>query len=92
MSSINGIGSNTPLQKIIAQPVHKQLPANAPKPLPATDKVELSGVSHLLKSLQNNEIRADKVAEIKAAIEAQTYEDDAKLDIAVNNLLEDLLK
>ena len=91
MSSINGIGNNSPLQKIVSQPIHKQIPADAPRQ-PVTDKVELSGMSHLLEALKSNDIRLDKVAEIKAQIEAGTYEDDAKLDIAADRLLDDLLK
>jgi anti-sigma28 factor (negative regulator of flagellin synthesis) len=91
MSSINGIGSNSPVQKIVNQPIHKLLPADAAKPA-TTDRVELSGVSHLLKALKSNDIRVDKVAAVKAQIEAGTYEDDGKLDIAADRLLDDLLK
>ena len=92
MSQINNIGGSSPVQKIVQQPVQKSVAADAPKQLPVTDKLELSGVSHLLKSLKANDIRADKVADIKAQIEAGTYEDDAKLDIASDRLLDDLLK
>jgi anti-sigma28 factor (negative regulator of flagellin synthesis) len=53
----------------------------------------LSGASHLLKALkQNNDVRVDKVAQVKAAIAAGAYEDDAKMDVAVDRLLDDLLK
>jgi anti-sigma28 factor (negative regulator of flagellin synthesis) len=92
MSGINSVGGPSPLQKIVTQPVQKQIPADAAKPLPLTDRVELSGVGHLLKSLQTNDIRADKVAQIKAQIESGTYEDDQKLDVATDRLLDDLLK
>jgi anti-sigma28 factor (negative regulator of flagellin synthesis) len=91
MSSINSVGANSPLQKIVQQPIQKQLPADAPKH-PSVDKLELSGVSHLLKTLKNNDVRVDKVAEIRAQIEAGTYETDDKLDIAADRLLDDLLK
>jgi anti-sigma28 factor (negative regulator of flagellin synthesis) len=91
MSSINGINSNSPIQKIVSQPIHKQLPVDAPKTA-STDKLELSGVSHLFKTLKNNDIRTDKVAEIRAQIEAGTYETDDKLDIASDKLLDDLFK
>ena len=92
MSSINSVGANSPVQKIIQQPIQKQTPAEAPKQLPTVDKLELSGMSHLLKTLKNNDIRTDKVAAIKAQIEAGTYDDDKKLDAAVDRLLDDLLK
>jgi anti-sigma28 factor (negative regulator of flagellin synthesis) len=92
MSSINSVGANSPLQKIVQQPIQKQLPADAPSQHPTVDKLELSGVSHLLKTLKNNDVRVDKVAEIRAQIEAGTYETDDKLDIAADRLLDDLLK
>ena len=91
--NVNNVGSNSPVQKIVNNPVQKALPTDAPKQLPATDRLELSGVSHLLKTLKSNgDVRTDKVAEIKAALEAGTYEDDKKLDVAVDRLLDDLLK
>ena len=92
MSSINHIGGPSPLQRVTANPIQKQVGVDAPKQMPATDKLELSGASHLLKSLQKNDIRTDKVAEIKAQIEAGTYDDEKKLDVAVDRLLDDLLK
>ena len=95
MSSINhlgGTGNTSPVQRVVTNPVQKQVPADAPAQLPAADKLELSGVSHLLKTLKNNDVRLDKVAIIKAQIEAGTYDDEKKLDAAVDKLLDDLLK
>ena len=91
--NVNNVGSNSPVNKIVNNPVQKAIPTDAPKQLPAADRLELSGVSHLLKTLKaNGDVRTDKVAEVKAALEAGTYEDDKKLDIAVDRLLDDLLK
>lgn len=92
MNPVNNLGQSTPVQKIVTNPVSKAIPADAPKNLPATDKLELSGVSHLLNRLKSNDIRADKVAAIKSQIDAGNYEDDAKLETATNRLLDDLLK
>ena len=95
MSSINslgGAGATGPVQRLTTNPVQKQVPADAPAQLPVTDKLQLSGVSHLLKALKTNDVRTEKVAEIKAQIAAGTYEDDRKLDAAVDRLLDDLLK
>ena len=92
MSSINHVGGSSPVQRVVTNPIQKQVPADAPAQLPVTDKLELSGASHLLKALQKNDVRADKVAEVKAQIEAGTYEDDKKLDAAVDRMLDDLLK
>lgn len=91
MNPINNVGANSPVSRV-TQPVTKEIQTpNADKPSLA-DRVELSGVGHLLSALKTNDIRADKVAQIKAQIEAGTYEDDKKLDAAVDKLLDDLLK
>ena len=95
MSSLNPLGSSAnagPVQRAVNNPIQKQIPADAPKQMPAVDKLELSGVSHLLKTLKNNDVRMDKVAIVKAQIEAGTYDDEKKLDAAVDRLLDDLLK
>lgn len=90
--NVNNVNASSPLQKTVSTPVQKQVAADAPKQLPATDRLELSGVSHLLKNLKSNDIRADKVAAVKAQIQAGTYENDKKLDVAVNKLLDELGK
>ena len=91
--NVNNVGNSSPVQKIVSNPIEKSIPTDAPKPLPAADRLELSGVSHLMKALKSNaNVRTDKVAQLKAAIEAGTYEDDKKLDVAVDRLLDDLLK
>jgi anti-sigma28 factor (negative regulator of flagellin synthesis) len=92
MNTVNNVGQSTPIQKIVTNPISKSIPANPPAQLPATDKLELSGVSHLLSQLKTNDIRADKVAAIRSQIEAGTYEDDDKLNIAADRLLDDLSK
>jgi anti-sigma28 factor (negative regulator of flagellin synthesis) len=68
------------------------VPADPPAQIPVTDKLELSGMSHLLQSLRSNDVRADKIADIKQQIEAGTYETDDKLDVAADRLLDDLAK
>ena len=94
MSGINGVGANTPLHnvsKVSAQPVSKAIPANAPKALPMTDKVQLSHVNQMMATLKaGGDIRADKVASIRAQLAAGTYETEAKLDAAIERLMDDL--
>jgi len=94
MSSVHGIGNSSPLQKVITQPIHRQVSAaSEPAPHRANDKLELSGMSHLLQALKSDRtVRADKVAQIKAQIEAGTYETEEKLNIAADRLLDELLK
>jgi flagellar biosynthesis anti-sigma factor FlgM len=91
INNVNNLSSSSPIQKIVSNPIQKQVAPDAPAQLPATDRLELSGSSHLLQALKTNTgIRADKVASIKAQIQAGTYKDDAKLDGAVDKLLNDL--
>ena len=87
--SISGIGGNTPVSRIASQPIQKQVPATPAKQVKA-DKVELSTVKQLLVTLKASGIRADKVAAIKAQIAAGTYETSAKLDAAIERLMNDL--
>src|SRR4051794_28379229 len=77
MSSINAVGGNSPVQKVVTNPIQKQLPADAAAKPTLTDRVELSGIGAMLKTLKaGGDFRADKVAEIKSQIEAGKYADD----------------
>jgi hypothetical protein len=90
MSGINPVGNNWNIQGLAQQPILKSIP---PASLPrATDRLELSGHSHLLAALRSNEVRVDKVAIIKSQIEAGTYETGEKLDIAIDRMLDEILR
>lgn len=88
--NVNNVGSSSPVQKLVANPIQKQIPATAPDR--ASDRLELSGASHLLQTLKSNTVRADKVQSIKSQIQDGTYEDDQKLNVAIDRLLDDLNK
>lgn len=91
MSGINGVGNNPGVQRVVAPTVTRTTaPPDAPARSGSVDKLELSGISHLLKSLKNNDVRTDKVASVRAALDAGTYEDDYKLETAIDRLLDDL--
>ena len=90
MSGINSIGPNTPIQKIVTQPVHKELATQAPRQLKLTDRVEISKVNQLLATMKANDVRIDKVSIVRAQIAAGTYETEAKLDAAIDRLMDDL--
>jgi len=92
MSQIDGVSRTQGVTKTTTTPINRTIPTDAPRQLKLTDKVELSGFGHLLEALKTNDVRADKVAGIRSAIESGTYEDDKKLDAAVDRLLEDLSK
>jgi flagellar biosynthesis anti-sigma factor FlgM len=92
--SIQGIGNNSPVQKVTANPIQKSLPADASQPTRGSDKVELSSVSNMLQTLKSGgDVRVDKVASIRAQIESGNYADnDQKLDVAADRMLDDLMK
>jgi anti-sigma28 factor (negative regulator of flagellin synthesis) len=90
MSSINGLGGSNPLQQ--TQSVTPKTTAGqttaASKPS-LSDRLELSGVGHLLSNLKTNDIRTDKVAAIKAQIASGVYDaDGTKLDGSLDKVLD----
>ncbi len=91
MSAISGLGSILPPSK--PQETAATPPADQPAtPGSVSDRLELSGVGHLLETLKSaGDVRVDKIAELKAQIEAGNYDSDGKkLDGATNGLLDDL--
>lgn len=90
MSSINGVNGSYPLSSPLVKPGRVSANAESGVSASRSDRVELSGVNQFLQILKTNDVRAEKVASVKAAIESGRYDDDAKLDIAVDRLLDDL--
>jgi anti-sigma28 factor (negative regulator of flagellin synthesis) len=90
VNNINNLAQTNPIQKITANPVQKQIPADA-SPVRASDRLELSGASHLLATLKTNDVRTDKIASIRQQIDAGTYDASGqKLDAAADRLLDEL--
>lgn len=80
-----------------AQPIsapHRMTPAQAPPATPASygvDQLDISPEADFVSQVRDlPDIRADKVAAIKAQIQAGTYETDEKLDIALSRLLDEI--
>lgn len=70
------------------QPVHAAPPAEA---WLGVDEVEISPEAAMVSQLRDlPDIRADRVAEIRAQIASGVYETDDKLDIALGRLLDEL--
>ncbi len=80
------------------------VPPNLPGPGPAgarevsnshvnddLDRVEISDLARMMGKIgQLPDIRHDKVAQVRAQIDAGTYDSPQKLDIAVDRLISDL--
>lgn len=72
-------------------PAAPPAPQATPTPARQPDEVTLSDVGQLVARVQEMpEIRAEKVAEIRAQLAAGTYDVDGKLDAALNRLLDEL--
>ena len=55
------------------------------------DRVEISQIARLMSEVSSlPEVRAEKIVQVRAEIEAGTYITPEKLDIAVERLLEDI--
>jgi negative regulator of flagellin synthesis FlgM len=73
------------------QPATEVEKAAEPQPVTPRDEVEISSVGKILDDLtQSSEVRAERLAQIKAAIEAGTYETPEKLEAAVEKLLDEI--
>ena len=83
--------------------VHSAQPINAPHRLTPTqspggaygasgvDQLDISPEADLVSQIRDiPDIRADRVAAIRAQIQAGTYETDAKLDGALSRLLDEI--
>ena len=92
MSEINGIqgpGDLPPIQPVQPNKAAPVEPQQAPAR--ADDTVEISQVARLLsKVAEIPEVRAEKIASVRAQIEAGTYITPEKIDITVERLLQEL--
>ena len=88
--NINPTSGTTPLaQTQAARKAYGAAPTQPSTPR-AADRLELSGASHLLQMAKSNDVRMDKVQQLKAQIEAGTYDLDARADAVADRMLEDL--
>lgn len=80
-----------------AQPInaphrsYNSQPAAAPSSAYGADELQISSEADMVSRVREMpDIRADKVASIKAQIAAGTYETDAKLEAAMSRLFDEL--
>ena len=87
---VNGIGANSgpePIRPNQPRRIHPPIQ----EPQSAGDKVEISDVARLQALLRDvPEIRVDRVSELRARIEAGTYETPDKIDGVVDEILKEL--
>ena len=68
------------------RPASEVAPPRDVKPIETRDEVEISSAGKMMESL-NQSMRAERLAQIKSAIEAGEYETPDKLEIALERLL-----
>ncbi len=93
MSSINPLQGNRPVQAtaLVNAAQQAQLnPIDQPAPTRAADRLELSGLSPLLQKAKVEDVRTDKVADVRQQIASGTYETPEKVDAAIDRLLDEL--
>lgn len=95
---VQGPGSipgNVPLKPIEpasqVRPASDVAPTSETKPVGRSDEVEISPAGKMLDQLhQTSALRADRLDQIRAAIEAGEYETPEKLEAAVEKLLHEI--
>ncbi|MGH7176786.1 MAG: flagellar biosynthesis anti-sigma factor FlgM [Tepidisphaeraceae bacterium] len=91
INSVTGAQQNSAVQKVVQNPIQKEISSDPPAQVRGNDRVELSGMSQLLQTLKSGgDVRVDKVAQIRAQIDAGSYETDDKLTVAADKLLDEL--
>lgn len=89
VTGTSSISGSVPINKPIGQnnTNNKEAPTSKPISSPK-DELEISSAGRMLDEMTNDsEMRAERLAQIKAAIDDGTYETDEKLDAALNRLL-----
>lgn len=89
---IHGLSGARPTSPVSRPEVASPSIDTAPTaPVSTHDEVEISAVGKLLDDASRTPgIREQRLAEIKAAIEAGTYESPEKLELALNRMMEQL--
>ena len=73
------------------QPVSQPSPVSEGKTLNPTDEVEFSSAGQMLEQLHNSgQLHAERLAELKAAIDAGEYETPEKLQSALTRMLAEI--
>lgn len=86
---LNSLGGTAPVSR--TAPTTAGGPAVATSPTTPRDDVEISAVSRMLDDASRTSgVREQRLEQIKAAIEAGTYETPEKLEIALERMLEQI--
>lgn len=95
MNSPGSVPGASPIRPVsptsASRPAGNSNPATESQPLSPRDEVEISSAGEMLDRLnQSSEIRAERLAQIRAAIEAGEYETPEKLEAALEKMLDEI--
>lgn len=97
MSNVNGINNGgNPINRIQALKAFGAAKPAGPIDQPAqtttrsADRVELSGLDGIMAKLKTNDVRHEKVAQVRQQIAEGTYETPEKIDAAIEKMIDDL--
>lgn len=86
---LNSVGATAPVSR--TAPATATGPAAPVGPAAPRDEVEISAVSRMLDDASRTQgVREQRLEQIKAAIEAGTYDTPEKLEIALDRMLEQI--
>ena len=89
---VRGVGSASGAMPV--KPAAERLPSQevaGGKPVSPKDELQLSSAGKMLDQLsQNPNLRQERIASIKSAIEAGAYDTDAKLEAALSKMFDSL--
>jgi len=89
---VNGPGSlppSLPIKPASTQQPQKIDSSQPTKPIATDDQFEVSSAGRLMEQInQSAEMKQERIAQIKAAIEADTYETPEKLEAALGKFLD----
>lgn len=90
VNGTSSISGSSPISKQIGPSNTNTNKTPASKPISSPqDELEISSAGRMLDEMTNDsEMRAERLAQIKAAIDDGTYETDEKLDAALSRLLD----
>jgi negative regulator of flagellin synthesis FlgM len=89
---IHGIGNLQGAQQIRPTQGIEQTTATQQTQLHEADQVDISPEADMISRVHElPEMRADRIAEIRAELAAGTYETEEKLDMAIGRLLDELV-
>ena len=86
---VNGLGSVHGAYPV--RPAQQPAESAPPNSLSPQDELEISSVGKMLQDINGpSDVRAERLAQIKAAIDDVTYETSDKLQVALDRLLDDI--